>query len=592
MEPLTLSRRAFLVRAGALAATPLLAPGSASPAPTEGASEAVGSFAVTGEPVAAALDAFIPVYMKAMNSPGLTLGYVDDAGHGKSACYGFSNLDSKQPVTPELLFQIGSISKSFLAIILLQLREEGRLDFERPVLEYMPWLAVETPYGPITLHHMLTHTTGLPGDGDLFPSNPTDRARQSWKPGERFHYSNLCYQAMGKLVGVLDGRTYGESVQKRILDPLGMTATSPYLTELIRSRTAESYTPEQRDRPFPRQGKLASAPKIISDSSAGSIASTPDDMRKYMRMLLNRGKHEQHRILSEESFALFSHPHIKAEEFGPTASYGYGIAVDALDGHTILPHTGGMVSFVSAMHLDMDGGYGAFASINAQLGYRPNPVAEYAIQCMRAKAESKPLPKQPEIVDPSIVKSPKEYEGKYQGPDGKVCQVVADEHSIRLELDGRIISLECAGGDRFLSNLPEYSKFAFVFHREEAKPADSADASKPAQALPILEMTHGSRWFARNPPASLKPAPERFSAFTGMYNNDSPWSGTFRVVERKGQLWIEGEVPLIEIGDALFRTADEPDSPETIAFFHLVNGRAQLAKLGGTDFWRITTECV
>jgi len=582
MEALSLNRRAFLLRAGAFASTPLFVPGARALAGDPRGAAVEGGRANS---TAAAMDQFVPAYMKAMNAPGLTLGWTDSKGRGGTRCYGHANVERQQPVTAEMLFQIGSISKSFLAVILLQLREEGRLDFDRPALEYMPWLPIETPFGTVTLHHMLTHTSGLPGDANMFPSNPTERVRQSYKPGGRFHYSNSCFSAMGKLVEVLEGRTYGESVQTRILDPLGMTATSPRLTELIRARTAESYTPELRDRPFPRHGKLASAPKIVSDSSAGSIASTPDDMRKYMAMLLSRGQGPQKRLLKEESFALMAHPHVRAEEFGPTASYGYGIAVDTLEGHTILRHTGGMVSFMSAMHLDIDGGYGAFASINAQLGYRPNPVAQLAIQCMRAEAEVKPLPRSPEVADVEKVKDAPEFEGTYVAADGSICRVTAKGDGLILHLDQQQVVTECLGGDRFLSSLPEYSTYAFVFRREEAK----AGTTTPG---PITEIVHGGRWFSRAKLESANIKPPRFAAYAGMYSNDSPWLGSFRLVERKGQLWVEGEVPLIEMGEGLFRLGDEPDSAEVVAFYHLVDGKAQLAKSGGSDFWRITTETV
>ena len=571
-----MDRRAFLLRAGAFAASPLVVGSAKSEAANGDATKAASS-------TAGAMDAFVPAYIKAMNAPGLTLGWVDAKGRGATACYGFANLDTQQRVSPEQLFQIGSISKSFLAVILLQLREEGRLDFDRPALEYMPWLAIETPFGAVTLHHMLTHSSGLPGDGNLFPTNLADKARQAYKPGERFHYSNFCFEAMGKLVETLDARPYGESVQKRILDPMGMTETSPRLTELIRAKTAESYTPELRDRPFPRHGKLASAAKIVSDSAAGSIASTPGDMRKYMQMLLNRGQGPQKRLLKEESFALMAHPHVKAEEFGPTASYGYGIAVDTLNGHTILRHTGGMVSFMSAMHLDIDGGYGAFASINAQLGYRPNPVAQLAIECLRAEADGKPLPAAPVVADREVLKDAKEYEGSYIGGDGRNCRVESKGDRLRLHLDDREVELESLGGDRFLSSLPEYSAFAFVFRREERK----AGAETPGA---IIELVHGGRWFSRSEGQGASVQPSRLTPYTGMYGNDSPWLGSFRVVERKGQLWVEGELPLIEMGEALFRAGDEPDSPETVAFYHFVDGKAQLAKSGGSDFWRITTE--
>src|SRR6202034_2341585 len=119
----------------------------------------------------------------------------------------------------------------------------------------------------------------------------------------------------------------------------------------------------------------------------------------------NHGQGQNKRIVSEESFTLFSTPYIQAEEFSPTASYGYGIAVDTLDGHKILRHTGGMVSFASSIHIDLDGGVAAFASINAMQGYRPTPVTQYAVQLMRAEREAKPLPAAEPLGDPMEVEN-------------------------------------------------------------------------------------------------------------------------------------------------------------------------------------------
>ena len=170
-----------------------------------------------------------------------------------------------------------------------------------------------------------------------------------------------------------------------------MTHSEPVITLDVREKFAKNYYAFQSDRPYPRFGRLSEAPAIIITEGAGCVASTPRDMGAYVQMIANHGNGPKGRLMSEESFALFSKPHIKAEEFGPTASYGYGIAVDKLQDHTILRHTGGMVSFASALQVDIDEGVGAFASINAMQGYRPNPVDQYAIQLMRAQREGKPL---------------------------------------------------------------------------------------------------------------------------------------------------------------------------------------------------------
>jgi CubicO group peptidase (beta-lactamase class C family) len=147
------------------------------------------------DPVFRPLDDFIAEYKRARNSPGLTLALANKDGAVRTTAFGFSDLETKVPVTPDLLFEIGSISKSFVALTLLQLREEGKLDFERPILEYLPWLPIEANYGVITVHHLLTHSSGLPDALILFLTNPQARHVQAFSlvstfitamPGSRF----------------------------------------------------------------------------------------------------------------------------------------------------------------------------------------------------------------------------------------------------------------------------------------------------------------------------------------------------------------------------------------------------------------------
>ena len=172
------------------------------------------------------------------------------------------------------------------------------------------------------------------------------------------------------------------------------------------ARSATGYQPFFDDQVYPRQGRLVSRPPEVFDNPAGSIASPPGDMAVYLRTLLNGGQGAEGRIVSAEGFRLMSTPYIKAPEFSPSASYGYGIAIDFLDGHKILRHTGGMNCFASSIHVDLDGGVAAFASINAMQGYRPTLVTQYAVQLLRAEKEAKSLPAAIVLSDATEVKTP------------------------------------------------------------------------------------------------------------------------------------------------------------------------------------------
>ena len=555
----------------------------------EAAQAQTADASATRTPADQALDQFIESYMKAMNSPGLTLGMANREGTVRVASYGFSNPGLKQPVAPDMLFHIGSITKSFVALVCLQLHEEGKLDLHKPVLNYLPWLPIVTTYGPVTIHHLLTHTSGLPNPDTPFPSDRSTRFAQAWKPGDRFYYCNLAFTILGRLIEVLDGRTWPAALKARILEPLGMKATAPVITNDIRPRSAESWVPYFEDRPYPRFGRLAAAANLMFDHPAGSIASTPGDMTLYMQMLLSRGQAPNARIISSESFALMSKPWIKAAEFGPNASYGFGIAVETVDGHTILRHTGGMASFMSAINLDLDAGVGAFASINAQQGYRPVPVAKYAVQLMSTAAAGKTAPAAPEIEDPMVVKNAADYVGVYSSTDGRTIEITGDNNLFAI-VNGQRIQLQHDDGDSFLATDPVLAHSSFLFAR--AKTADSKDKDKDKPS-PVVELVHGSGWYPNSRYSGPKSftVPAEYAALTGTYLGAGGFEGSSaEIVVLKGELWIEGWCSLERIGDYEFRPSEDSPNPERVEFLYIVNGKARLLKFSGADFFRFENE--
>ena len=107
------------------------------------------------------LDQFIEQKMKIANVPGMAVAVTDREKLLRVSTYGFADVAAQTRVTPEMLFEIGSITKSFTSIALLQLREEGRLDLHEPVMRYLPWFEVQSVYEPITLHHLMSHTAGI-----------------------------------------------------------------------------------------------------------------------------------------------------------------------------------------------------------------------------------------------------------------------------------------------------------------------------------------------------------------------------------------------------------------------------------------------
>ena len=185
------------------------------------------------------LDRYVEQYMRDMNSPGMTLVLADREGVQRVATYGFSDLERQRKLHAEELFQIGSITKSFIAIVLLQLREEGKLDLDKPILDYLPWLRIQSAFPPITTHHLLTHTSGLSAAWEVFLSDPSQRHMAAYAPGEQFYYNNMAYAVLGHLAWTLDGRELPELFRERIFKPLGMSQSEPVIDFDVRERMAK-----------------------------------------------------------------------------------------------------------------------------------------------------------------------------------------------------------------------------------------------------------------------------------------------------------------------------------------------------------------
>jgi CubicO group peptidase (beta-lactamase class C family) len=567
-----MNRREFL---GTSAATAVAASGFLA---VEGFTENSSS---DYKPAYKALDRFVEQYLRAMNAPGLTLALADRDGVQRVVTYGFTDVGARRRVKPDELFQIGSISKSFLAICLLQLGQEGKLDLHRPITEYLPWFRMESTFEPVTAHHMLTHTSGLPGIPPVFLSDPAAKHQATYAPGKLFHYNNMAFAALGHLVMSLDGRTLPEIYRKRIFEPLAMSNTEPVITLDQRERTAKNYYAFHNDRPFPRFGRLSEAPAIVMTDAAGCIASTPHDMGLYVQMLARHGEGPKSRLLSEESFGLFSQGHIKAEEFGPTASYGYGIAADTLDGHRIVRHTGGMISFASALQVDIDEGVGAFASINAMQGYRPNPVAEYSIKLMRAHRAKKTLPGLPVTRPATEVENAVDYAGTFQSPvNSRSLTFVAEGRQLFLQHLSQRVALENSGDGMFVAPHPDFSRFVLAFGRSDGKDAKS----------PVAEVGWGSDWYVKDTYKGAKSFayPKEWDAYVGHYRNENNWVGSIRIVIRKGALLVDGAV-LLEAAakDGRFRMRSDEGDTEWVEFGDVVDGRAMRIKLSGEDLWRV-----
>lgn len=536
------------------------------------------------------IDAFIAQHMREARTPGLALAVTNREGLLRVATFGFADLKARVTVTPDTLFEIGSISKSFTSVALLQLREEGKFDPHAPLTMYWPWFGAQSKFPPFTGHHLLSHTAGIPRDRDDIPSSPYSawalRARVTGTPpGEHFAYSNVGYQTLGYLLERLDGKSYAEIIRQRILDRLGMTKTEPVITFAARARMAVGYQLAYDDRPSHSSHPIVEAPWFEYGAGDGSVASTPAELAAYARMILNRGAAPQGRVLSEESFKLLTQPVGKA---GENLHYGYGLFVENRGGRNLVWHTGGMVGYAAMLLTDTDAGIGVVVFVNGP--GNPSRVGNFALDCVRAALRGEELPALPDPANPSAVKNAADYAGTFAASDGRQLNFAAEGERLLLVHGGERIALERRGTDRFYAPHPDFALFLLAFGRASGEKA--AEKDKPG---PVVEVSFGEDWYANErysgPRAFSTPA--EWNAYPGHYRTTNPWFSNFRVVLRKGKLWMitsgGGEEELVPLEPGLFRVDADEKSAERIRFDTVLEGKALRANVSGVDFYRVFT---
>ncbi len=240
--------------------------------------------------------------------PGLGIALVDQHGPYWVAGLGLANLETKTPATENTLFRLGSSSKMFVALSVLKLVEEGKLSLNDKLSDLAPEIYFDNPWektNPIRLVNLLEHTTGW---SDLSRSvfyrqgvntslkealdlNPQYR-KSRWIPGTRYTYNNAGPAVAAYIVQKIVGQDYEDYVQANFFNPLQMTSTTFFESDLFKAKGASLYSADGKAQPYWH---------IIARPSGG-INSSASDMAKYMHFLIARGEFNQQHLLSEASF--------------------------------------------------------------------------------------------------------------------------------------------------------------------------------------------------------------------------------------------------------------------------------------------------
>jgi len=348
------------------------------------------------------LEDFILEKMRQTKMPALSIALIQDGQIVYKRGFGFRVLETYAPADENTVYGVGSITKSFTALAIVKLAEEGKIDLEKPVEEYLPIKL--RPFGePVRVKHLLYHASGIPslgyaeafidgafglGDGWLPVKDPQDvllfaKDAESWaftKPNERFFYSNSGYVMLGKIVSTVTGMSYEEYVKRYILEPLGMTRSYFSRDEVEKDpNVAAGYVLDP-------QGHHVRKPFPYGISSDGGLLSNVMDLSRYLIFYMNGGEFEGKRIVSKRSIETMVTGHIPApwESFGDE-TYGYGWIVHPnFLGERLIEHSGsvliytGFVGYVPERKI-------AVAVLSNCAGYPLSNIGMYALALMLDK---------------------------------------------------------------------------------------------------------------------------------------------------------------------------------------------------------------
>jgi CubicO group peptidase (beta-lactamase class C family) len=516
-----------------------------------------------------ALKAFAGKELNAYGYPGISIALVDARGFAATLSMGVADIGFRTPVTSRHLFQIGSISKSIVSLAIHSLAHAGRLRLTARVAEILP--DAPLPDAPITVQHLLNHSSGLPSDTPLFPRVPGGRLWIGHDPGTRYAYSNIGYGILGLVAERASGKDFPALLRDLVLSPLGMVGAEPAIRTTDRERFATGHV-AFRDRFPPAPGaRLAPAPWVDIDDPAGSVAATASDMSHYLRFIISLGTGVGNPLFSDSMAARFLAPGIDAPEYGAGGRYANGLVHVDVEGRRCLQHTGGMIGFSSALFIDPASGVGCYASVNVGgTGYRPRQIARYGCALLSAVRGAGALPTAPSAATEDSTDAGR-YVGQYHGEHAEPLLIRRVGGSLGVLYRNRETLLHRLGEGVFASNDPDLWFHPFHF-----------DAGERGG----MTLWWGERLYGRGAPVVTPPVPETLRAMTGLYLSYDPWVGAASIVARGNTLWIEGDGPIVPVADGSWRYRDENRGAERVWFQNRIGSRYHGLSLSGIELRR------
>jgi D-alanyl-D-alanine carboxypeptidase len=307
------------------------------------------------QPANAEIDAYVQARLIEGNMPGAAVAVMENGRLIYAKAYGYADLASKTPMTPEHRLEIGSISKTFSTVAAMLLVEEGKLDLDAKIDTYIG--PVLPSWEGITVRHLLNHTAGLPENPDAtmmkyLQSNVVPASEflaqyktvpGTGKPGEVWSYSNIGFDVMGLILGRVSGKFYGDYLQEKVFGPLGMRNTRIMGPNDIGAGKATGYIHDSANMVAPYRPSPARL-QYLSMAASG-VESTVLDMAKYDAAL--RGGTLLSQSSRDAMWTVSALVQAKTGDMRADVNYGLGWFLSTVDTYRKVYHSGGMPSFTT-----------------------------------------------------------------------------------------------------------------------------------------------------------------------------------------------------------------------------------------------------
>jgi len=394
--------------------------------------------------------------LKETNTPGATVAIISGDRIIYKKAFGISNVETGAPMTPEMLFRIGSTTKMFTALALVTLAEQGKLKLDEPIGKHVNGL--NPRIAGLTAHQLLTHTSGMIDEAPMYGEHDDSamaRTIRSWKedqlftePGKIISYSNPGYWLAGFTSESISKKPFADHMSESIFKPLGMTSST------FRPTVAMTYPLAQG-----HNASGGTAPTVVrpfADNSAswpaGSMFSNVLDLSRFIIAFMNDGKLDQKQVLSPQVIAKLSTPQVSIPS-QPAAKYGYGLMISTYRGVRVVEHGGSRSGYGSVIKMAPDHRF-AVIVLGNRTGVALNKTAEKAMELM--------LPLKPKDDDrpnqdlPMTAAEVAHYVGKYGQREANV-EILLKDGKLFLKQGQNERPIRKVGENRFAVGAPNNS---------------------------------------------------------------------------------------------------------------------------------------